>query len=48
MSWQERIRYWTVTLGALAAGLLALTGTPLIHEQLLPDLLGIVRAGNRC
>jgi len=42
MSWQERIRYWTVTLGALAAGLLALTGTPLIHEQLLPDLLGIV------
>jgi putative nucleotidyltransferase with HDIG domain len=42
MSWQERIRYWTVTLGALAAGLLALAGTPLIHEQLLPDLLGIV------
>jgi putative nucleotidyltransferase with HDIG domain len=42
MSWQERIKYWTVTLGVLAVGLLALTGTPLIHERWLPDLLGIV------
>lgn len=42
MSWQERIKYWTVALGVLAVGLLALTGTPLIHERLLPDLLGIV------
>jgi putative nucleotidyltransferase with HDIG domain len=42
MSWQERIKYWTVTLGVLAVGLLVLTGTPLIHERLLPDLFGIV------
>jgi len=41
MSWQKRIRYWAIALSVLAAGLLVLTGMPLIQERLLADLIGI-------
>jgi len=41
MSWQKRIRYWAIALSVLAAGLLVLTGMPLIQERLVADLIGI-------